>query len=160
MPVISYRELSNWISALALLVAGGIYFHRVFEQVLAGVPLSHGAILGFGIVMIALLVAIEVVFHILVAGIQVIILLRNPDQRGDQSVEAVMDEPMDERDRLIDAKASRNGYYVLDIGGLMAAALLFTTDETLLGMQYLLLALTLGQLTRYVTRIVFYRMES
>lgn len=150
MKDISYREWATAGSLGALLVVGGLYFSRVFASLLDGAIPERGDLAMYAIWMIGLLVAIEIAFHIVLA-VGLVATGRNADDIADEP------QPLDERDRLIDAHAYRNAYYVADVGALIAAVLIFQSDAPHVAVQYLLLALVLAQLVKYASRLWYYR---
>jgi lysylphosphatidylglycerol synthetase-like protein (DUF2156 family) len=98
----SYREKSAWISLGSLLIVFGIYFWDV-ARVLAGrTPLAAPAPLFFSLV--AALIVAELVLH-LVLSIQL------PKEAR---------TPRDEREWLIELKATRIAFFVLIAGSLLS----------------------------------------
>jgi hypothetical protein len=97
---VSKPERASWIALLVNLLVGVWYFNAVFslpgDVNLYSPALAH-LIVQLIILSIVLAIAAEVVFHVL-AG--------QPSDKVSQ----------DERDRLIAARAARNGYYLLAAG--------------------------------------------
>lgn len=98
---LSYREKSLWGSLLAVIGIGGYYFVEVVRDASAGVHVTGGDLLGRGIGTIVLLVIVQVAFQIALA-----ILTR--------------EDPPDERDRLIEARAVLAAYSLLTVGAYAA----------------------------------------
>ena len=95
----SFREMTAWISALVIL---GFYGNFLLHASEHGDPeVTLGGLAG-------------TVIAIIVVEVTLIIILAITSPRADQRV--------DERDRLIDAKAYRNAYFVLASGIFFATA--------------------------------------
>lgn len=135
---LSFRELSALGSLVAVVVAYTLYFSRVFGVIAGGDVPSGFEILAYGISIVGVLVAIEVAYHI-VLGIR------------------FKDEPMDERDRLIAARADQGAYGVLAFGAVLVVGHLLMTDSTVIAAQFLLLAIVLAEIVKYAATIVLYR---
>src|SRR5688572_26525113 len=96
----SFREKSAWISLLLIVAVFGPYFWLV-GQSLTGKAHVHG---GTQFALILLFVVLEIVLH-------VAITVQSPrDARA----------PKDERENLIDLKATRSAFYVLFGGALLS----------------------------------------
>jgi hypothetical protein len=169
--LMSQQERVSWVSLVVITFIGFWYFARVFA--LPGD--SH--LFGPGMAVFALDLIITAIF----AGIASEVLLRWVQRRagGDPSRR----ERPDERDRLINLRAGRNAYLVLAVSVGIVLALIGAiellralpmpagptlADTVLVRMvigpldapliaQWLLLALMLADLCKYVTRIVSYR---
>lgn len=170
----SQQERVSWISLLASLVIGYLYFSRVLAMPADADLLSPGMAR----------FAIRLMFIAIVASVASEFLLKvaRHSARGPNAT------ALDERDRLIDLKACRNAYGVLN--GAVAAVLFQVMmlewfqrlgskrpapappPETVLGLlgtgplapmhivQMMLLALMIGGLTVYVSRIIYYRRDA
>ncbi len=166
----SEQERVSWVSLVVSLVIGYWYFERVL-----GLPASadvfgpRTAAFATSLIILAVLVAI---------ASEVVLRIVQNHARGGEGTDATAH---DERDELINLKASRNAYGVLSsaiVVVLAQVALLEwaqryrnrTADpETVFELmltgplapmhiaQMLLLALTLGGITVYASRIFFYR---
>lgn len=155
MKTLSFRELSALASAIAVAVAAWLYFpdalmlasHPVREMGPDGnmhVVNATETLVRFAIGGVMFLVAMQVVFHIVLA-----IILRRETR-----------EPRDERDRLVMLKARRYAYEILAAGVVIAMAYLFSHD--VLGVQaaqYLLMALFASEFVRYSLTFVYYRLS-
>jgi hypothetical protein len=93
----SFREKSAWISLILLCAFGAIYLWN-FVRILEDRPAFNDIYLFFALV--AALVIAEVVLHLAIA-------IRSPKEAR---------TPKDERERLIDLKATRAAFYVLMLG--------------------------------------------
>ncbi|MEO6013760.1 MAG: hypothetical protein ABIQ30_09285 [Devosia sp.] len=69
----------------------------------------------------------------------------------------LVDEPDDERDRVINLKASRNAYFAVSIGGLIALLLFALKIDPIVGVYVVFGALMLGGLADSASRLVYYR---
>lgn len=139
MNTFSYRELSALGSLTAILVAYGMYFSRVFGLMAGGTVPDKADVLAYGISIVVVLVIIEVVYHIVIS-------LR------------FKEEPMDERDRAIHARADRYAYGMLIFGAAMVTGHLLMTESTVAAAQFLLLAIVLAEIVRFATQLVLYRL--
>lgn len=155
MKTFSFRELSALLSAIAVAVAAWIYFpdalmmasHSVRE--LGADGYLHAVdptwmLVRFAIGAVMFLVAMQVVFHIVLA-----ILLRRESR-----------EPKDERDRLVMLKARRYAYEMLAAGVVIVMSYLFSHDVPgVLAAQYLLMTLFVSEFLRYGLTFVYYRLS-
>ena len=137
----SFREKSAWISFVCLLLLTVAYFagmhhhpHDAEGHDLIG-PL-HMAIAIFG--AFALL---QVVLHLIVVA-------QSPkDART----------PKDERERLIELRAARVGFYALVVAALGAMALFHVHGRALTLMDTIMLAILIAWLIKVGTEVVLYR---
>jgi hypothetical protein len=139
MTEMSFREKSAWISFLTLLVVFGIYFwnmRRVLEREIDyedALPLSIGLLVAF--------VVLEIVLHVAVA-------VQSPtDARA----------PKDEREQLIDMKATRIAFQVFVVGALLCVGLTHLTRSAWAIGQHVLMAIVVAQLVRFGGQIVYFR---
>ena len=134
----SFREKSAWITLLSILLVAGFYFLHVptFLNPSPGVWELH--IIGLSI---AAFIVIEVVAH-------VVLYLRYPkDART----------PKDERERLIDLRATRIAAYVYVLGTFLA---ILTPHHGASGFGvglFVLIAFVIAEIVNYTMRIVLYR---
>jgi hypothetical protein len=134
----SFREKSAWITLTSILIVFGIYFTHV-PRFFDPDP-GEWQLLVIGL-CIASFVVIEVVAHI-------VLYLRFPkDART----------PKDEREHLIDLRATRLGAYVYVAGTFLA---ILTPHHGASGFAvgvFVLLAFVVAEFVNYAARIVFYR---
>lgn len=95
MSNLSFQEKSTWGSLLVTLVAAGYYFGTAFAAFAAG-DADARWLISFGIGVLVLIVVAEVVFQV--------------------ALNIVATEEEDERDRTIEAVATRDAYHVLSVG--------------------------------------------
>lgn len=139
----SFREKSAWISAFSLLVVYGVYFWIVWSAALTG----HSQTLHYGgmlIGSIVLLVVIEVVLSIAVA-------IQRPKDAGTAA---------DERDRLIDLKATRRAFYIVVAGALVMCVRAQMEQPAFYVTNGLFFTVVLAEFVKSVTQIVHYRIEA
>jgi hypothetical protein len=138
-PPRSFREKSAWISFFSLLVVFGIYFWHVL-RVLAGQAEARATGRLFFSLLIVL-VAVEVVLHVLIA-------VQSPkDART----------PKDEREQLIELRATRLAFFVLLVGALLAIATIHHGVGRWGLVHCVLFAVVVAELVRFGSQIVFYR---
>ncbi len=144
---LSFQEKSVWVSVIAIIVVFGNHFSVVF-----GAPeaLTSVELLVRLIGAIILLVVIEIVLHVLIA-----VTARRDAKDGDR---------LDERDRLVVVKASRNAYVVLFIGILSMIWYIVLGDlksdpsvTPVMNANLLLLAIVVAELCNYGSRLFYYR---
>ena len=138
-PPRSFREKSAWISFLSILVVFGVYFWRVV-QVIAGQGDPHETGQLF-FTLVVVLVVVEVVLHWLVAA-------QSPKEAR---------SPKDERERLIELKATRVAFYVLLIGALLSIATIHHGAGRWELAHFVLFAIVVAELVRSGSQIVLYR---
>ena len=133
----SFREKSAWITLIAILfVSAGYVLHvpRIFEPDPGYWELHVVAL------MTVTFVVIEVVAH-------AVLFLRFPkDART----------PKDERERLIDLKATRLGAYVYVLGS-FAAIVAGSHASGLATGVWVLFAFVIAEIVNYAARIIYYR---
>jgi Predicted membrane protein (DUF2178) len=139
----SFREKSAWITFFTVLVFTGLWFgHLLHIELLRGHE-DNPMLWFFG--TLAALIALEVGLHLAIA-------IQSPrDART----------PKDERERLIDIKASRVAFYVLLVGAFasigtlhIAGANRFTMANCLMG------SILIALLARFGTQIVLHRRDA
>ena len=133
----SFREKSAWISLVLILLVFGPYFWLV-GQSLVGRTHVHG---GTQFALILLFVVLEIVVHIAVA-------IQSP-----RDAEA----PTDEREDLIDLRATRMAFYVLFGGALMSIFTLHFPVNVWTLSQFVLFSIVIAELVKFASQIVFYR---
>lgn len=143
MPV-SFRETSAWISLISLLGVFGFYFTVVGHALGAG-PIPPPAFLGEYIAAVILLVIVQVALHIIAA-------ITTRAAGGD------MDTARDEREKLIELKSNRFGYFIILSGSVMVAGAIGLGVPGYWTANALVLSVALGELTRFFAQIVYYRM--
>ena len=146
MPDLSFEEKSVWGSFIAVALFSGMYFVDVFGMILGPEPIDAARAGRVGISLLVTLIVVEIVYHAVIAA------------WGGSS-------ETDERDRLIEIRASRNGYVALAAAGfvlvvhLMAGAMLQTPRYEDLVTPFvvanmLLLAMVAAELVKYASQIV------
>lgn len=139
MPV-SFEEKSQWLVLFALVVVYGGYFMRVLPGHGLNVGPAEMALFGCAV---ALLVAIQVVGHVLLA-----IASRRELARGVST---------DERDTLIALRANRVSAYVLATGVFASLALALWVHGNFVFTHTLFAALVLSSIVDAAIRIALYR---
>jgi hypothetical protein len=131
----SFREKSAWISfvLLLLLTVASLVAAHVGHDFLDRAHLFLAIFLGF--------VLLQVVLHLIVAA------QAPKDART----------PKDERERLIELRAARIGFYAIVVGELIAMALFHAHGHAGMLMLSILLAIFVAWLIKLGTEIVLYR---
>jgi hypothetical protein len=133
----SFREKSAWITFLTVLLAAAIF---VVYAAIEG-RYGHGTLHVF-LACVLGMVALQVVLHVIAAAL-------NPAEAR---------TPKDERERLIELRSHRVGYYVL----VVAVLSMFITGHLPLGsidmIYHAFAAVTLSTLSISLTQIVLFRL--
>jgi hypothetical protein len=141
----SFREKSAWISFVSLLAVFGSYFTYI-GMVLAGLARNRFALF---LMMALVFIVAEVALHVVIAS-------RSPrDART----------PRDEREQLIELKATRTAFYVLLISafgalGTVHLQLSDPDDHLWLMMQAILFSVVLAEAVKFGREIVLYRRDA
>jgi len=138
----SFREKSAWISFVLVFLFGGLWLSNVIQTEFLG--LRSDSMHAFLATLVGLIVA-EIGLHVAIA-------IQSPrDART----------PKDEREKLIDLRASRVGFYVLMIGAWASIATMhirgtnkFTIVQAMMG------AIIIATLTRFAVQIALYRRDA
>ena len=134
----SFREKSAWISLISILLVSGFFFLHVPWTL---TPSSSPQLVRGLLYCIIALLVIEVVAHIVVA------------RRSPRDAQA----PKDERERLIDLKATRAGHYMYVVGSLLAVSTIHLGANAIAMGYGVLLAFVIGTVVNYAARIVYHR---
>lgn len=151
MSELSFKEKSILGSLIVIVVISANYFYRVFSAVAQG-PLDRGemvALGSFGSSLLVALIILEIVYHAMIAGI----------------FHAQANDPTDERDRLIAAKAGRNAGVILAIGciwivGHILLNVWFEENAWItpfVTAHLILLSMVAAQVAEYVSQLLYYR---
>jgi len=132
----SFREKSAWISFVLVGLVFAAYFFPMASGELRGARQLHWYLL----VTIAFIV-LEVVLHIVLA-------LQSPRDAK---------TPKDERERLIELKATRIAFWVLMTGALLSILTIHLGAEAGLLATHVFLAVVFAELVKFASQIVFYR---
>jgi hypothetical protein len=133
----SFREKSAWISFVLIVLVFGPYFWLVGRQITGGAHVHAGT----QFALIALFFVLEVVVHVAIA-------VRSPrDARA----------PKDEREVLIDLKATRTAFYVLFAGALLSIFTMHFRVTVLIMSQFVLFSIVVAELVKFAWQIVLFR---
>jgi len=135
----SFREKSAWISFVTILLVFGAYFWNV-RQVLAG-QVEYGAAFKVEVGLLVAFFLIEIVLHIAIA-------VQAPNEAR---------APRDEREQLIEMRATRVAFQVLVVGALAAMGMMHLTRSVWAMGQHVLLAVVVAELVRFGGQILYYR---
>jgi hypothetical protein len=133
----SFREKSAWISFVLIVLVFGPYFSLVGRQLMGGAHVHAGT--QFGLILVFII--LEIVVHIAIA-------IQSP-----RDAEA----PIDERENLIDLKATRVAFYVLFGGALMSIFTMHFRVTVWILSQFVLFSIVVAELVKFASQIVFYR---
>lgn len=138
----SFREKSAWVSLLSILGVFVPFFWNSYRQFTGAQPSSEAIATAFG--LLAAFVVIEVVLHVVLA-------LRAPAEAR---------SARDEREQLIDLRATRTAFYVLLAGAMAAVAMVHVSRSPWVIQQVVLFAVVLSQLVRFGGQIVRFRRDA
>ena len=138
----SFREKSAWISFLTILAVFIPFFWNSYRQ-FSGAITSHEGVDTAFTLLVAFLV-IEIVLHAVLA-------IRAPREAR---------SPRDERERLIDLRATRVGFYVLLLGAMSAVGAVHLTRSAWAVSQVALFGVVVAELVRFGIQIVLFRRDA
>ena len=146
---LSYQERSVLGSLAATLAVFGIYFVKVAGLASEG-QLEVGRVLWLMIGAVIVLIIIEIVYHILISA------------RSGQP-------PLDERDKLVAARAGRNSGLVLGAGAVVTIVAILVSElsggathspmglSPIMIAQVILLLLVIAQAVQFLSQLYYYR---
>lgn len=136
----SFHEKSAWAMGL-ILIAGMVFYFNTVAGMSAGLDGVAPPVLPVVVVYVIVIVVLSIAGHIMIA-------ISKPSEA---------DDTMDERDKLIAARAGNVSGVVLAVGLLGALGIyLFNYDGNLL-FHAAFGSLMLSQITEYAARIIYYR---
>ncbi len=138
----SFREKSAWISFLSILGVFIPFFWNSYRQFSGQV--DGPTALSVAVWLLVAFVVLEIVLHAAVA------LQAPSDARS----------PRDERERLIEMRATRIAFQVLVVGALAGVATVHLTRSAWAIQQVVLLAIVLAELVKFGGQIVLYRRDA
>lgn len=139
---LSYKEKSLWVSLLTVLYVFGHYFTHAY-QVLKSPQVEDSATIRMFIWAIAILVIIHAICH----GILASMFKKESEQKDD------------ERDKLIELKATRVSYFILVFGVWVAGlnSILLDSISLIFTLHILLFFLVLAEIVGFALQLVYYR---
>ena len=139
---LSFREKSAWISCLSILGIFIPFFWTSYKRLNGAVDGRTAMSTAFG--LLVLFVVLEIVLHVALA-------LMSPREAR---------TPKDERERLIELRATFAAFHVLVVGALAAAATLHLTRNAWIIQQVVLLAVVVAELVKFGAEIVLFRRDA
>lgn len=137
----SFREKSAWISLVLLLAVFTPFFWNSYQQFTGRVDASSA--IGTAFLLLAAFVVFEIVLHVAIA-------IQSPDEAN---------APRDERERLIEMRATSVAFPVLLVGALSAVGLLHLGSSAWLMAQVVMLAIVVAEVVRSGLQVVLYRRD-
>jgi len=135
----SFREKSAWISFVLILGVFTPFFWNAYRQFAGAIDGSTGVTWAVG--LLVLFVVLEIVLHVAVA------LLAPADART----------PKDERERLIEMRATFVAFQFLVVGALLGAATIHVSRSAWVMQQVVMLSIVLAELVKYGIQIALFR---
>ncbi|MDP3737147.1 MAG: hypothetical protein Q8R02_07150 [Hyphomonadaceae bacterium] len=135
----SFREKSAWITLISVLLTFGAFYGALGVGLVD--PVSMHAF-HFGLASIVILIVLQIVLHIVAA-------IMNPkDART----------PLDEREKMIQARSHTLGYYVMMVGMLIVVVLTHVPDTNFMTTVYLgVLTMVIAALSVAIAQIIMFR---
>jgi hypothetical protein len=138
----SFREKSAWISFVLILAVFIPFFWNSYRQFTGQVPSRDAVSVAMG--LLVAFVALEIVLHAAVA-------IQAPrDARS----------PKDERERLIEMRATRVAFQVLVLGALAGVGTIHLTRSAWVMSQVVLLAIVLAELVKFGGQVLLFRRDA
>lgn len=141
-PPLSFREKSAWISIVCLLAVFIPFFWNSYRQFTGQVDGSSAITVAFA--LLVAFVVLEIVLHAVVA-------LQAPAEAR---------SPRDEREHLIEMRATRLAFQVLVLGALAAVGAVHLTRSAWVIQQVVLLAIVVAELVKFTTQVVLFRRDA
>lgn len=139
----SFREKSAWVSLCCLLVFTALWLAHALNIGFLGVKNDNPMLWFFG--TLAAIIALEIGLHVAIA-------IQSPHDAK---------TPKDERERLIDMKASRVAFYVLMVGAFVSIGMLHVPGANRYTMALCMMgSILLALLTRFATQIALHRRDA
>ncbi|MEZ5416037.1 MAG: hypothetical protein R2708_01670 [Vicinamibacterales bacterium] len=139
---LSFREKSAWISFLSILGVFTPFFWTSYQRLNGAVDGRTAVSTAFG--LLVLFVVLEIVLHVALA-------LWSPREAR---------TPKDERERLIELRATFIAFHVLVVGALAGVATLHLTRSAWIIQQVVLLAIVVAELVKFGAEIVLFRRDA
>jgi hypothetical protein len=139
---LSFREKSAWISFLSILGVFIPFFWTSYQRLNGAVDGRTAVSTAFG--LLVLFVVLEIVLHVALA-------LWSPREAR---------TPKDERERLIELRATFIAFHVLVVGALAGVATLHLTRSAWIIQQVVLLAIVVAELVKFGAEIVLFRRDA
>ena len=133
----TFKEKSTWVTLSSTIVIFGYYFIKAYRMVFLE-KAGHGEMAFLFVSVIVLVIGVEVAAHIILT------IIHRP-------------ESTDERDRLIDLKATRNAYYLLVAGVFVALAQFWLSTPPILVVHIVLFFFILAEILSDMTKLIYYR---
>ena len=133
----SFHEKSIWISLITISLIFGYYFVRVFMMASQDeINVVENIVLLISVIVMVIIV--EVVFHIILA------LRARP-------------QIQDERDRLIELKATRNAYFVLAFGIFLPIVCIAASVRPFIVAHVIMFIFVLSEIAQFLSQLFYYR---
>jgi hypothetical protein len=135
----SFREKSAWISFVTILVVFGAYFWNIVRITAHRIDNHTGFVISIG--LISAFVLLEIALH-------VIAVMQSPKEAQ---------APRDEREQLIQLKATNVAFWVLMACALACVGMLHVTRNAWQITQHVLLAVVVAALVKSGVQIMYFR---
>lgn len=137
---ISFQEKSIWVSLVATILIFGFYFIKAFN-VFSSANTPNESLIGLFIAVIVLSIVAQIVLQ------SVLAIAYRKEAEGSE----------DERDNIIELKATRISYFVLAIGVWFAGFSIFAIPSSLATANIILFFFLLAEIVGFSTQLFFYR---
>jgi hypothetical protein len=137
---LSYQEKSIWVSLVSTLIVFGYYFLNAMK-IFNNSKIENLAITGLFIGTVIILIIIQIVFQSIIA-----IINRKEAQKGE-----------DERDNLIELKATRISYFIIVLGVWVTALSFLILSSTIIMANTIMFFFILAEIVGYIIQLIYYR---
>jgi hypothetical protein len=141
-PQMSFREKSAWVSFLTILAVSIPFFWNSYRQYTGDRP---------GREAVATAMWLLVGFVVLEIALHIVLALRAPHEAR---------SPRDEREQLIDMRATRLAFHVLVLGAMAAVGMVHVTRSAWVIQQVVLFAIVIAELVKFGGQIVYFRRDA
>ena len=133
----SFQEKSVWISLITVSLIFGYYFVRIFQMISKNqIDVIRNAVLFISVVI--MVVVTEIIFHIIIA-----VRTRCEDK--------------DERDRVIELKATRNAYFILIVGVFLSFVCVAFSLQSFIIVHVIMFFFVLSEITKFLSQLFYYQ---
>ncbi len=137
---LSFREKSIWTSLIVTLLIFGYYYFQAFS-IFSNAAIPNESLMGLFVGVVVLTIVVQVV-------LQSVLAIANRKEAASAS---------DERDTLIELKATRLAYFILAGGVWIAGISIFVLPSALITANIILFFFILAEIIGFSTRLFFYR---
>ncbi len=136
----SFKEKSIWISLIATIIIFGFYFSKTFP-LFRNFDDNNTEMVMLFIGVVILMIIVQIISHIVLA-----VFNRKDAEAGE-----------DERDKLVELKATRIAHFVLITGVWLTASCLLITKSPLMLVNIMIFFFILSEVLGFIAQLFYYR---